>query len=897
MKKMARGFLVSVLAMCAASCGGGGSNGTGGTGTGGGSATPALSAKVSTQGNFSSGESNASYTITVSDTGSGATTGTVTVSDPPTGFAVTGISGNGWTCVLATVTCTRSDSLAGGSSFSPITVTGNVTSPNGTPVSIPITLSGGGTSSSVTVTPTPTITVAAPALSITKTHTGNFNQGQQGATYTVTVQNGASAGATNAKVTVTETVPSGESLVSMSGSGWTCPGSGGANTCDRSDTLPTRDSYPSITVTVNVAANAASPQVNQVSASGGGTTGSVSANDATTLNLLPTVLLSASSTNVLVGQPVTLTWSSSNATSCTASGGWSGSEGVSGSQTVTPTTAGSLTYTLSCTGAAGSANMSVIVTVTNPPPTVSLSSNANTVFVGQPITLMWSSTNATTCAATGAWTGTEQISGVQSITPASAGTLTYTLTCTGAGGTANASVSVVANTASLTLTNTFMPNSTTISTSEGAPYGDCDFWIQPAANCVNETNFGYGPTAVMRLYICLTGEVSSGDCSQEPPLTGPIPAQMLSDIDTRLAAYQGTGMRVMPRFIYNFGPIGPTAQDAPLSVILNNIDQLAPIVLKYKDIVFALEAGFIGTWGEWHDSTNGNDTAAAQAAVLNKEVSYFGGIFPILERYPGDLIQYVGNLTPPATIGLHDDYYASNSDDGGTWNTCVTTAGWCLDNYTPAQFQAFAAQVSTTTMFAGEFGALYAELQTCSALDSYSYTYHAQSISLNPYPATIGTELQDEGCALSFYNKVGTRIELQNATVIGNPTAGGQLYIGLTLANTGYGRVIRQRPATILLLSGSTVVAQFPLPLTTMDLTQLASSASPVPITFQTTLTLPSTFPSSGSISAVLLVPDPAPSLTSQPAYALPLNSVDSSNNPVFDPTTGYNAIGSFTLP
>jgi hypothetical protein len=624
-----------------------------------------------------------------------------------------------------------------------------------------------------------------------------------------------------------------------------------------------------------------------------------SANASVTLTVTsppPTVSLSSNTNNVVMGQSVILTWSSTNATTCTASGAWTGGEALSGNLSVTPTTVGPLTYTLTCTGAGGTANASVTVTVTNPPPpTVNLSSSAKNVFVGQPVILTWSSTNATACTASGAWTGTEQINGNQSVIPATAGTLSYMLSCTGAGGSANASVSVVASTASLTVTNTFTPNSTTISTSEGAPYGDCDFWIQPAANCVNETNFGYGPTAVMRLYICLTGEVSGGDCSQEPPLTGPIPAQMLSDIDTRLAAYQGTGMRVMARFIYNFGPIGPTAQDAPLSVILNNIDQLAPIVLKYKDIVFALEAGFIGTWGEWHDSTNGNDTAAAQAAVLNKEVSYFGGIFPILERYPGDLIQYVGGLTPPATIGLHDDYYASDSDDGGTWNTCITTAGWCLDNYTPAQFQAFAAQVSTTTMFAGEFGALYAELQTCSALDSYSYTYHAQSISLNPYPATIGTELQDEGCALSFYNKVGTRIELQNATVIGNPTAGGQLYFGLTLANTGYGRVIRQRPATILLLSGTTVVAQFPLPLTTMDLTQLASSASPVPITFQTTLTLPSTFHSGESISAVLLVPDPAPSLTAQPAYALPLNSLDQTSNPIFAPSTGYNTFATFT--
>jgi len=58
-------------------------------------------------------------------------------------------------------------------------------------------------------------------LTISKTHAGNFTAGQQGATYSLTVQNGAAAGATNAKVTVTEAVPAGETLASMSGNGWT----------------------------------------------------------------------------------------------------------------------------------------------------------------------------------------------------------------------------------------------------------------------------------------------------------------------------------------------------------------------------------------------------------------------------------------------------------------------------------------------------------------------------------------------------------------------------------------------------------------------------------------------------------------------------------------------------
>lgn len=108
--------------------------------------------------------------------------------------------------------------------------------------------------------------VAQPNLSIAKTHTGTFAQGQTNATYTVTVTNAANAGPTSGAVTVSDTLPSGLSLVSMAGTGWACT----LNSCSRSDALSGGASYPAITVTVNVNAAATSPQVNQANVSGGG---------------------------------------------------------------------------------------------------------------------------------------------------------------------------------------------------------------------------------------------------------------------------------------------------------------------------------------------------------------------------------------------------------------------------------------------------------------------------------------------------------------------------------------------------------------------------------------------------------------------------------------------------
>jgi hypothetical protein len=64
-----------------------------------------------------------------------------------------------------------------------------------------------------------------------------------------------------------------------------------------------------------------------------------------------TTTLSIAPAAVTPGESATLTWSSTNATSCTASDAWSGSQPTSGSATVILQGTGAQTYTLICSGA------------------------------------------------------------------------------------------------------------------------------------------------------------------------------------------------------------------------------------------------------------------------------------------------------------------------------------------------------------------------------------------------------------------------------------------------------------------------------------------------------------------------------------------------------------------
>jgi hypothetical protein len=81
----------------------------------------------------------------------------------------------------------------------------------------------------------------------------------------------------------------------------------------------------------------------------------------------PTVTLTSSAASVTAGGMVTLTWSSTDATACVASGGagWTGSQANSG--TLGITVSATETLALSCTGPGGSAAQSVTVTATPAP--------------------------------------------------------------------------------------------------------------------------------------------------------------------------------------------------------------------------------------------------------------------------------------------------------------------------------------------------------------------------------------------------------------------------------------------------------------------------------------------------------------------------------------------------
>lgn len=108
-----------------------------------------------------------------------------------------------------------------------------------------------------------------PDMTIGKSHVGNFTRGST-ASYTVPVSNISPFGPSVGTVDVNDTLPTGLIPTAATGTGWSCSVASQTASCVRGDSLAGSSSYPSITISANVAQTAPSIVTNTALVSGGG---------------------------------------------------------------------------------------------------------------------------------------------------------------------------------------------------------------------------------------------------------------------------------------------------------------------------------------------------------------------------------------------------------------------------------------------------------------------------------------------------------------------------------------------------------------------------------------------------------------------------------------------------
>jgi uncharacterized repeat protein (TIGR01451 family)/fimbrial isopeptide formation D2 family protein/LPXTG-motif cell wall-anchored protein len=245
-----------------------------------------------------------SFTLTVHNNGPDTATGPFTVTEPfnnpaPAGVSTVTASGTGWTCQgTAPISCQRTsaaDTLASGASFPAITVSYSVDSsvPAGT------TLPNSASVGAHTYDPNPanntgsaTATVAASAdVAISKAiSSASFVAGAP-VSYQLAVSNlGPSAAA--GPITVTDPLPAGAGFVSATGTGWSCDpipaGTTGATLhCTLPGPLAVGAGPAAVTVTVTLPAGQTASVPNTATVSTG-TPDPVPGNNSSTVTRTPT---------------------------------------------------------------------------------------------------------------------------------------------------------------------------------------------------------------------------------------------------------------------------------------------------------------------------------------------------------------------------------------------------------------------------------------------------------------------------------------------------------------------------------------------------------------------------------------------------------------------------------
>jgi hypothetical protein len=217
--------------------------------------TGQLTTAITNEGAGPTGDPDGNHALTVTDTLNSA-------------LSYASFGGADWTCSAnaQVVTCVNHDPIAQGNSYPTLTINVNVSASATSPVSNDVTVSGGGMtlttgSDSINIDP-------SPLLSVNKSHPGTFTQGST-AEWDITVNNTAANSDTTGTTTVLDALPTGYTLASYTGTGWTCTGTSTVS-CTSSQVVAGGSSFNTIALTVNIPTTSPTSVTNTAEAYGGG---------------------------------------------------------------------------------------------------------------------------------------------------------------------------------------------------------------------------------------------------------------------------------------------------------------------------------------------------------------------------------------------------------------------------------------------------------------------------------------------------------------------------------------------------------------------------------------------------------------------------------------------------
>jgi hypothetical protein len=367
----------------------------------------------------------------------------------------------------------------------------------------------------------------------------------------------------------------------------------------------------------------------------------------------------------------------------------------------------------------------------------------------------------------------------------------------------------------------------------------------------------------------------------------PIPAGYLAQIGKDFATARQAGVKLIPRFAYNSGPIG--APDATLERMIAHIDQITPVLRANADVIAFLEAGFAGAWGEWHSSTNGlftsgtgvpptvNEKTRALAETLLAALPVDRMIALRCPRFKTDLFGETPlsaaeafSGTPRARTGAINDCFLASPNDSGTFTKRIAEekAFYHQDNlYVPQ-----GGETCSTGPAAQPF------IGCANALKEMAYQRYS---TLNiDYQRGVLNGWEAGGCLPEVRRRLGYRYRLIESRAPERVRSGGTLAVTVTVVNDGFANLYNPRPLEVVLRHQMTGRVY-----------RLATAEDPrrwipgEPRTVTLGGGVPADAPA-GAYDLLLHLPDAATPLRDRPAFAVRFANMD-----VWEAATGMNSL------
>lgn len=350
--------------------------------------------------------------------------------------------------------------------------------------------------------------------------------------------------------------------------------------------------------------------------------------------------------------------------------------------------------------------------------------------------------------------------------------------------------------------------------------------------------------------------------------TGLISSSFLQDLRDGFDGARAAGIKIILRFKYN----DDYTADAPLPLVLQHIEQLAPIIRDNADVIAVVQGGFVGAHGEWHSSTFDLDVNPdARRAIIGALLDAVPASRSVQIRKPEYKYDFLdGTVTADeaftasdrARLGHHNDCFLASSSDYGT--------------YESSSEKELVAADSKFVPMGGETCALH-ERNTCENALAEMAQLHWTYLNRDYHQGVIARWVEDN-CDGEIRNRLGYRLVAEQVIHSAKVAPGGVLAVQLDLANRGFAAPINERPLELVLSNGSERhvatldhdARRLPAGSTTMVAARLRLPAGMAP----------------GTYSLSLRLPDAAPSLADDPRYSIRLANVDA-----WDDATGDNLL------